>query len=78
MLSLEADATAGLAYMHDCDMVHVDHKMENTLVCTSPDSSWGFVGKIADPGLCCGELGVRQREMGRESSRRFFDYFCQA
>lgn len=54
LISFEADATEGLSYMHDLGMVHCDHKLENTLVCRA-DGPTGFVGKVTDPGLWCGE-----------------------
>lgn len=52
--SVEADATEGLSFLHDNGMVHCDHKLINTLVCRS-DGPSGFVGKVTDPGLWCGE-----------------------
>lgn len=54
--SFEADATEGLGFMHGLGMVHCDHKLGNTLICRS-DGPTGFVGKITDPGLWCGESG---------------------
>lgn len=57
MSSFEADATVGLAYMHKKGIVHLDQKLANTLVCSSPDKPSGFIGKVVDLGLCCGELG---------------------
>lgn len=56
VVSFEADATEGLSYMHDLGMIHCDHKLENTLVCRA-DGPTGFVGKVTDPGLWCGESG---------------------
>lgn len=51
----EADAAEGLAYMHGLGLVHCDHKMQNTLICLS-DGPERFIGKLTDPGLCCGEF----------------------
>lgn len=56
LVSFEADATEGLSYMHGLGIVHCDHKLENTLVCRT-DGPTGFVGKVTDPGLWCGESG---------------------
>ena len=58
-VSFEADATEGLSYMHGLGIVHCDHKLENTLICKS-DGPTGFVGKVTDPGLWCGESGGRE------------------
>ena len=53
---LEADATEGLHHIHSEGIVHCDVKLENTLIFRS-DCPTGFVAKVTDPGLWCGESG---------------------
>ena len=69
--SFEADATDGLHYMHSVGVVHCDVKLENTLICRSGGPT-GFVGKVTDPGLWCGEseFGSKNRLSGRKQSAR--------
>lgn len=54
--SFEADATEGLSFMHKEGLIHCDVKVENTLICRS-EGPGGFVAKVTDPGLWCGESG---------------------
>lgn len=54
--SFEADAAEGLSYIHGKGIVHCDVKLDNTLVCRSNGPA-GYVGKITDLGLWCGESG---------------------
>ena len=54
--SLQADGTQGLHFMHGAGFIHCDVKLANTLICRS-DGPTGFVGKVTDPGLWCGESG---------------------
>ena len=57
VVSFEADASEGLSYMYIVGIVHCHHQRANTLVCRRDDPA-GFIGKVADPGLWCGESGV--------------------
>ncbi|CAM9200982.1 unnamed protein product, partial [Laminaria digitata] len=52
----QADATEGLHHIHGAGIIHCDVKLENTLICRC-DGPTGFVGKVTDPGLWCGESG---------------------
>ena len=54
--SFEADASEGLSFMHSVGIIHCDHKLVNTLICRA-DGPMGFVGKVTDPGVWCGESG---------------------
>ncbi|CAM9460144.1 unnamed protein product [Laminaria digitata] len=56
-------------------MVHCDHKLGNTLICRS-DGPTGFVGKVTDPGLWCGNgemKGVRMGTLGRVPLENFHE-----
>lgn len=57
LASFEADATEALAHMHSMGVVHCDHKLANILICRS-DAPGGFVGKVTDPGVWCGESRI--------------------
>lgn len=45
--------------MHGKGVIHCDVKLDNTLVCRG-NGPGGFVGKLADPGLWCGESGLER------------------
>lgn len=53
--SFEADASEGLSHMHRAGVVHCDHKPQNVLICRC-DGPTGFVAKVTDLGLWCGEF----------------------
>lgn len=69
VVSFEADATEGLSYMHSLGIIHCDHKLENTLVCRS-DCPTGFVGKVTDPGLWCGEFKFEGNQITPRSGNK--------
>lgn len=69
MDSFEADATEGLNHMHDAGVVHCDHKLENVLICRSDDPT-GFVAKVTDPGIWCGESTIGNEGRVSEDAKR--------
>ena len=60
--SFEADAKPGLRCMHTVGFIHCNVKLESPLICPSGGPT-GFVGKVTDPGLWCGESGFESEDI---------------